>query len=411
MFHSADGDPEETVSAGDGSLANSSKLRSYGRQWSWFSYQSKGTNLTASRFGAVLCVLATSALVLSGCNSDNKATGPGASSGANVSCGGKKTLKASGSTAQANAMARFVKAFEQACPGQTLDYTANGWGAGISEFTGNQTDFGGSDSELLPPEYAAAQQRCGSPAWNLPVVFGPIAISYNVQGVNSLTLDGSTAAKIFNGAIAAWNDPAIAALNSGVNLPAEPIRVIFRSDESGTSDNFQKYLDTASNGAWGKGAGKTFKGGVGEGAMGNDGTAAAVKRTEGAISYNEWSFAQEQHLGVAKIITSAGPDPVAITADSVGKTIASAYIIKEGNDLPLDTISFYRPNQPGAYPIVLATYEIVCSKYPDPQVGTAVKAFLQSTIGAGQNGLADNGYVPIPDSFKSRLSTAVNAIA
>jgi phosphate transport system substrate-binding protein len=328
-----------------------------------------------------------------------------------VSCGGKQTLKASGSTAQANAMARFVKAFEQACPGQTLDYTANGSGAGISEFTGNQTDFGGSDSELLPPEYAAAQQRCGSPAWNLPVVFGPIAISYNVNGVNSLTLDGTTAAKIFNGAIAAWNDPAIAALNRGVNLPAEPIRVIFRSDESGTSDNFQKYLDTASNGAWGKGAGKTFKGGVGEGAMGNDGTAAAVKRTEGAISYNEWSFAQEQHLGMAKIITSAGPDPVAITAEAVGKTISSAYIIKEGNDLALDTISFYRPNQPGAYPIVLATYEIVCSKYPDPQVGTAVKAFLQSTIGAGQNGLADNGYVPIPDAFKSRLSTAVNAIA
>jgi phosphate transport system substrate-binding protein len=308
-------------------------------------------------------------------------------------------------------MTRFTKAFEQACSGQTLNYTPNGSGAGINEFNGNQTDFGGSDSPLIPNEYAAAQQRCGSAAWNLPVVFGPIAISYNVNGVNSLTLDGTTAAKIFNGAIAAWNDPAIAALNRGVNLPAEPIRVIFRSDESGTSDNFQKYLDTASNGAWGKGAGKTFKGGVGEGAMGNDGTAAAVKRTEGAISYNEWSFAQEQHLGMAKIITSAGPDPVAITAESVGKTISSAYIIKEGNDLALDTISFYRPNQPGAYPIVLATYEIVCSKYPDPQVGTAVKAFLQSTIGAGQNGLADNGYVPIPDAFKSRLSTAVNAIA
>ena len=365
-----------------------------------------------NRFSAVLCVLATGALVLSGCGSDNKASSPSASSGANVSCGGKQTLKASGSTAQQNAMTRFANAFEQACPGQTLNYTPNGSGAGISEFIGNQTDFGGSDSELLPPEYDAAQQRCGgSPAWNLPVVFGPIAITYNVNGVTSLILDGPTAAKIFNGAIAAWNDPAIAALNPGVALPAEPIRVIFRSDESGTSDNFQKYLDTASGGAWGKGAGKTFKGGVGEGAKGNDGTAAAVKNTEGAITYNEWSFAQAQHLSMAKIITSAGPDPVAISADSVGKTIATAFIIKNGNDLALDTISFYRPNQTGAYPIVLATYEIVCSKYPDPQVGMAVKAFLQSTIGAGQNGLADNGYIPIPDAFKSRLSAAVNAIA
>jgi phosphate transport system substrate-binding protein len=308
-------------------------------------------------------------------------------------------------------MTRFIDAFERACQGQTLNYTPNGSGAGISEFTSNQTDFGGSDSELLPPEYAAAQQRCGSPAWNLPVVFGPIAITYRVQGVNSLTLDGPTAAKIFNGGITTWNDPAIGALNAGVSLPAEPIHVVFRSDESGTSDNFQRYLDTASEGAWGKGAGKTFKGGVGEGAKGNDGTAAVVKGAEGAITYNEWSFAQAQHLDIAKIITSAGPEAVELNADSVGKTIASAFIVKEGNDLALDTISFYRPNQPGSYPIVLATYEIVCSKYPDPQVGMAVKAFLQSTIGTGQNGLANNGYIPVPNELKLRLTTAVNAIA
>jgi phosphate transport system substrate-binding protein len=366
--------------------------------------------LKVNRFSAVLCILATSGLVLSGCGSGDHARN--ASAGAKVSCGGQKTLKASGSTSQANAMTRFVNAFEQACPGYTLNYTPNSSGAGISEFASSQTDFGGSDSPLVPSEYAAAQQRCGgSPAWNLPVVFGPIAITYNVKGVTSLNLDGPTAAKIFNGGITIWNDPAIQALNAGVTLPAEPIRVVFRSDESGTSDNFQRYLDTASGGAWGKGAGKTFHGVLGEGAEGNGGTAAAVKAAEGAITYNEWSFAQAQNLDMAKIITSAGPDPVAITADSVGKTIATAFIIKEGNDLVLDTISFYRPNEPGSYPIVLATYELVCSKYPDSQVGMAVKAFLQSTIGAGQKGLVDNGYVPIPDSFKSRLSTAVNAIA
>jgi phosphate transport system substrate-binding protein len=374
----------------------------------------RGTKLKLDRVGAALSVLTAGALVLSGCGSDKNASGGGAttstSSSANVSCGGKKTLKASGSTAQANAMTRFVNAFEQACPGQTLNYTANGSGAGISEFTGNQTDFGGSDSPLAQNEYAAAQQRCGSPAWNLPVVFGPIAITYNVNGLTSLNLDGPTAAKIFNGGITTWNDPAIQALNSGVALPAEPIHVVFRNDQSGTTDNFQKYLDTASNGAWGKGAGKTFNGGVGEGAKGNDGTSAAIKATEGSITYNEWSFAQGQHLNMAKIVTSAGPDAVAISTDSVGKTISGATVSGQGNDLVLNTTSFYKPTQPGSYPIVLATYEVVCSKYPDSQVGTAVKAFLQSTIGAGQNGLADNGYIPIPDAFKSKLSTAVNAI-
>jgi phosphate transport system substrate-binding protein len=373
-----------------------------------------GIRLKLNRFGAAMSILAAAAVALSACDGDDHAAGGSATTGASpakVACGGKPTLRASGSTAQANAMTRFVKAFEQACPGQSLNYTANGSGAGISEFLGNQTDFGGSDSPLNKDEYAKAQQRCGSPVWNLPVVFGPIAIAYNVNGVTSLNLDGATAARIFNGGITGWNDPAVSALNPGVTLPAEPIRVVFRSDESGTTDNFQRYLDTASNGAWGKGAGKAFNGGVGEGARGNDGAAAAVKSTEGSITYNEWSFAQAQHLNMAKVLTSAGPDPVAISPDSVGKTISAAWFISRGNDLALDTISFYRPNQPDAYPIVLATYEIVCSKYPDPQVGTAVKAFLQRTIGAGQDGLADNGYVPIPQEFKSRLSTAVDAVS
>jgi phosphate transport system substrate-binding protein len=380
--------------------------------------------LKPNRFRAALSVLATGALLLSGCCSENKAgsTAGGSSASAaggsataavlprKVDCGGTKTLRASGSTAQANAMTRFVIAFEQACPGQTLNYTPNGSGAGISEFTGNQTDLGGSDSPLAQNEYSAAQQRCGSPAWNLPVVFGPIAITYNVKGLTSLNLDAPTTAKIFNGGITTWNDPAIQGLNTGVSLPAEPIHVVFRNDQSGTTDNFQKYLDAASNGAWGKGTGKTFNGGVGEGARGNDGTSAAIKATEGAITYNEWSFAQRKNLSMAKIITSAGPDAVAISADSVGKTISGAAVTGQGNDMVLDTVTFYNPTQPGAYPIVLATYEIVCSKYRDPQVGAAVKAFLQSTIGAGQNGLADNGYIPVPDAWKVFLGSAVDAI-
>lgn len=362
----------------------------------------------------MLGVLATGALVLSACGSNPEVSGGSATEGtgaSDVSCGGKATLKASGSTAQANAMTRFINAFQQACPGQTLNYTANGSGAGISEFTGNQTDFGGSDVPLNSDEAAAARERCGSPAWNLPVVFGPIAVTFNLSSVSSLNLDGPTLAKIFNGTITKWNDPAIQALNRGFTLPGEAIHVVFRSDESGTTDNFQRYLEAASNGAWGKGAGKSFQGGVGEGARGNDGTSAAIKTTQGSITYNEWSFAQAQQLSIASIITSAGPDPVVISGDSVGKTIAGATISGKGNDLVLDTNSFYLPKRAGSYPIVLATYEIVCSKYPDSQVGTAVKAFLQSTIGAGQNGLTDNGYVPIPDEFKTRLSTAVNAIA
>jgi phosphate transport system substrate-binding protein len=152
---------------------------------------SKGIELKLNRFGVVLGILATGAVMLSACGSDHNATGGSATTGtssAKVTCGGKPTLKASGSTAQGNAMTRFVKAFEQACPGQSVNYTPNGSGAGISEFLGSQTDFGGSDSPLSKDEYDKADQRCGSPVWNMPMVFGPIAIAYNVNGLTSLNL-------------------------------------------------------------------------------------------------------------------------------------------------------------------------------------------------------------------------------
>lgn len=396
----------------------------------WHSQHRRGTwphdegQLTVSRripkarsIASAVAVSAVAVLLLAGCGSDNNAAAPsgsasGGAGGSTVSCGGKSALKASGSTAQANAMTRFIAAYEAACPSATLDYTSNGSGAGVSEFIGNQTDLGGSDSPLDPAkgEVTAAQKRCGSPAWDLPVVFGPLAITYNVKGVKDLILDGPTAAKIFNGKITTWDDAAIKKLNPSASLPSEKINVIYRNDESGTTDNFQKYLTGASDGAWTQGVGKTFNGGVGEGAKGNEGTSAAIKTTEGSVTYNEWSFATSQNLAQAEIITSAGPDPVKITTDTVGKTIEGAKVKGSGNDLVLDTSTFYKPTATGAYPIVLATYEIVCSKYSDADTGKAVKAFLQSTITSGQSGLADNGYIPLPAAFQSKLATAVAAI-
>ena len=364
--------------------------------------------MNLDRSGAAVSILVASALICSACGSNHSSPPPYASS-AKVDCGGRQALTASGSTAQANAMTEFVSAYQKACSGHTLNYTPNGSGAGISQFLGNQTDFAGSDTPLSADQYAQAKQRCGSDAWHLPAVFGPIAVTYNLNAVDNLVLDAPTLAKIFNGTITRWDDPALAALNG--SMPSEPIHVVHRTDQSGTTDNFQQYLQAASGGAWTKGAGKTFVGGVGQGAAGNEGTSSVVKNTEGAITYNELSFAQQQRLFAAQIKTPASPDPVRIGNDTVGKTIAQAKITGQGNDLVLDISSFYNPTQPGIYPIVLATYEIVCSKYPDPEVGKAVRAFLQSTIGPGQAGLADSGYIPLPTAFDSRVSAAVNAIS
>ncbi|MBY0443496.1 MAG: phosphate ABC transporter substrate-binding protein PstS [Mycobacteriaceae bacterium] len=367
-----------------------------------------------NRTGAVWSLLAAGVLVLSGCDSKDQSPASGSQAASDeVDCGGKKDLHASGATAQENAMEQFVHAYAHACPGYTLHYKANGSGAGIADFITSKTDLAGSGDPLNPatdqPERAA--RRCGSPAWNLPAVFQPIAITYHIDTVNSLNLDGPTTAKIFNGSITRWNDPAIKALNTGISLPPIPIHVIFRSDQSANSSNFQQYLEAASHGAWGKGAGQMFLGGVGDGAIGDSGTSAAVARIDGSISYNEWSFAVGKELNMVQIITSASPDPVAITVASVDKTISGAKIEGRGNDLVVDTSSFYKPTQPGAYPIVEVTYEIVCSKYPDSAVGKAVRAFMQAAIGPGQDGLDQYGSIPLPRLLQERLATAVNAIS
>jgi phosphate transport system substrate-binding protein len=368
-----------------------------------------------NRAGAVVSLLTAGALVSAGCGSTTHASSS-APSPAPVQCGGKKQLKASGAAAQENAMEQFVYAYVHACPGYTLDYNANGSGAGVTDFVSNVSDLAGSGDALDPSkgQVDRAAQRCGSPAWDLPTVFEPIAVTYNVNGVNSLKLDAPTLAKIFNGGITRWDDPSIKALNPGTNLPSTPIHVFFRSDQSGDTSNFQQYLVAASNGAWGKGAGQTFNGGVGDGGAGDDGTSAQVQSSDGAITYNEWSFAVGKQLNMAEIITSAGPDPVSITTDSVSKTIAAATFKGQGSDLRdlvVDTSSFYKPTQPGAYPIVEPTYEIVCSKYPDSATGAAVKAFMQAAIGPGQVDLDQYGSIPLPTAFQSKIAAAVNAIS
>ena len=367
------------------------------------------------RHGAVLAMVAAAALALTACGSNPTPAGGGgggASTGPAVDCGGKQNLSAEGSSAQKNAIDVFVQAYQQKCSGANVAYNPTGSGAGVKQFNAGLVDFGGSDSALNAAngEVAAAQTRCkGNPAWNLPMVFGPVALGYNVPGVTDLVLNGEVTAKIFNGGIKTWNDPAIAALNSGKTLPAQPISVIYRSDQSGTTDNFQQYLTAAGKGAWTQAAGKTFNGGVGTGSQGSAGVAQAISGTPGTIGYIELSYAQDNKLAMAQLDSGSGP--VALTADSVGKAISGAKVTGEGNDLRLDLKSVYGGNTAGAYPLLLATYELVCSKGYDAPVAQAVKAFLTTAATTGQAQLPAAGYAPLPAEFQTKLLTAVQAIS
>ena len=374
-----------------------------------------------SSLGKMLGVTASAAMIaaLSACGSDNNAAAPSSSAssssgasaqaGSAADCGGKDTLTAEGSTAQQNAIGVFNQVWGQKCPGKNLSYNPTGSGAGVNQFIAGQVDFAGSDSALSKDQPAEAAKRCGgNPAWNLPLVFGPVALAYNLPGVDKVVVNADVLAKIFTGAVTTWNDPAIAALNAGATLPDTKITPVYRSDSSGTTDNFQKYLSTAAPQTWTKGAGKEFQGGAGEGAQKSAGVVQAVAATPGAIGYVEKGFATQASLPMAQIDTGSGA--VELTDASAGAAIAGAKFAAEGNDLALDLNSIYGTTAPGAYPLVLATYEIVCSKGYPADTAAAVKSFMTVAANDGQAGLSAAGYSPLPDAFKQRLLTAVAAI-
>jgi phosphate transport system substrate-binding protein len=372
-------------------------------------------NSIGKTLGTTLSATAIAALALSGCGSDNNSgssssSAASGSSSAAADCGGKNSLTGEGSTAQQNAIAEFNKVWGQVCSGKTLAYNPTGSGAGVDQFIAKQVDFAGSDSALSDEQAPKAAERCGgNPAWNLPLVFGPVAMAYNVDGVDKLVLNGETLAKIFQGQIKKWNDPAIAALNSGATLPDTDIKPIYRSDSSGTTDNFQKYLAAAAPAAWTKGAGKEFQGGAGEGAQKSSGVVQAIQATPGSIGYVEKSPAAAAGLSYAEIDSGAGA--VALTDDSTAQAVAAAKVKGQGNDLILDLDALYASKDAGVYPLVLATYEVVCSKGYDADTAAAVKSFLTVSANQGQASLSPAGYVALPDAFKERLLKSVDAIA
>jgi phosphate transport system substrate-binding protein len=369
------------------------------------------------RITSVTGIALAGTLALTACGSDNNATASPAAGNARTTTAADcatGTLNAEGSSAQKNAIEQAITDFQTACSGATLNYNPTGSGAGIKQFIAGQVDFAGSDSALKDAasagsttiEQAAADKTCGSPAWNLPMVTGPIAVAFNVKGVDKLVLTPAVTAKIFSGAITKWDDPAIAAINSGVKLPAEAIKVFFRSDESGTTENFTKYLHAAAAADWSADPAKKWSG-KGEGKEKSAGVANAVKSTEGGITYAEWSYAKDNKLGIASIDNGAGA--VELTGDTVGKAVGVATQSGDGNNIKLKLD--YATKEAGAYPILLVTYEIVCSKAKDPAKAKLVKAFLKSFAApAEQTKLQDIGYAPLPASVQSKVAAAIDAL-
>lgn len=381
-----------------------------------------------SRLVPLAALFAAGSVALAGCSSSSSAsktttppaggsststgtTAPSSTSGGGaVKCATGK-LDAAGSTAQTNAMDGWRKAYQQACSGATINYTPSSSGDGVTAFTNASIDFAGSDSALDPSagEVAKATKRCKSTPLDLPMVVGPIAIAYKLKGVDKLTLTGPVVAQIFLGKIKTWDDPAIKKLNSGATLPSTKITPFFRSDSSGTTKNFEKYLQATASSIFKSEPDKDSSkaGFAGQGKAKSQGVAAAISATEGGVGYVEYSFAVGASLSTAAIDNGGGA--VDLSPDTASAAAGTATVTGTGKDLTLKID--YAQKTPGSYPLILVTYEIVCTKYSDPAVGTLVKNFMDYTANGGQTSLKQEGYAPLPASLQTKVKASIASIS
>jgi phosphate transport system substrate-binding protein len=321
------------------------------------------------------------------------------------------TLKGAGSSAQESAMDAWRAAFQSDNSGVTVNYDPSGSGAGVEQFNAGALDFAGSDSALDPEkgEVDAAKERCGgTEALEVPDYVSPIAVVYNVEGLDQLNLSAKTISAIFDGKIKKWNDAAIKAENPDATLPSTDISPVHRSDESGTTKNFTDYLEKAGDGSWSYPADKVWPIKSGEAANGTSGVIAAVKAGKGSIGYADESQAGD--LAVASI--KVGDAYVAPSAEGAAIALEASPVDDTRTEGDLAVKVDRTTTAAGAYPLMLTSYLIACPTY-DGDKADLVKAFLSYIVSTGgqQESATNAGSAPLPDTLQKKAADIIDTIA
>ncbi len=354
----------------------------------------------------------TVGLALTSCAANEASAGSGGSSSSSSSSGGSLsgTLNDVGSSAQANAQDSWRQAFQGANSGVTINYDPQGSGAGRTAFLNGGAQFAGSDSALKDEELSGTFKLCkaGTKGIDLPVYVSPIAVVYNVEGVDGLNLDAATLAKIFSGRITTWDDPAIAALNKDAKLPSANIDPVYRSDKSGTTNNFTDYLHQVAPSDWTAEANDVFPFKTGEGALKGSGVVSAVTNGKNTIGYVDKSAAK--NLSIAKI--KVGDAFVEPTEEGASKIAASSPIAegREANDI---VVQIDRTTTDSAeYPLTLVSNLIACQTYSDAKVGALVKAYASYVASdEGQQAAAKAaGSAPLTGALADKVTAAAASI-
>jgi phosphate transport system substrate-binding protein len=356
--------------------------------------------------GAVVAM----ALSLAACSSSSSTPAAGSSGSGSAPAAGSSsssaavsgTIKAAGSTFQTNLQQAAISAFKSVQPNITVDYDPVGSSTGRADLYSNSVLLAGSDSPI--PSKEASKVPSGSTVLYFPVQIGPIAIAYNLSGITGLKLDAPTLAKIFEGQIKTWDDPAIKALNPGLNLPGTSITLAVRSDGSGTTANFSQYLVDAAGSAWTLGTGSTISWpSTAHAGDGGSGLAQIVKTTPGAIGYVDFSTATASGLSAASIKNSAG----SYVAPSPAGAAAAATHVTAKSDLTFLTV-----DEPGAtsYPITYQSWDLVYAKQPNATDVQLLQAYLGYLLGPGQQLLTPLNLAPLPASIDAAAKAQLSQI-
>jgi phosphate transport system substrate-binding protein len=306
---------------------------------------------------------------------------------------GSGSLSGAGATFPAPFYNQAFYQYSSKYPNVAVNYQAIGSGGGIKQFTAGTVDFGASDVPMTATELAAAGGD--SALIEMPTILGVESIAYNLPGIDRLQVDGPAIAGIFLGKVKTWNDPALAALNPGVNLPNKPITVVHRSDGSGTTYGFTDYLAKVSP-DWksGPGVGKSVNWPVGIGASGNQAVAQAVQSTEDAVGYVELAYVIQSHMQQAYVRNSAGKY---LQASAPGATAAAA-----GNS-SFSATNFSITNMDGAdaYPIASFSWLFLKKSYSDAQKAKAIVYLFKWLVTDGQSLGAPLDYAPLPSAVQA----------
>lgn len=359
--------------------------------------------MNVSRIGAVGAIALAGSLVLAGCATNETPT-PADSGEASTLSG---TIAGAGASSQGSAEEAWIAAFQQANTGVTVTYDPTGSGAGREAFIGGGVAFAGSDSSLSDDEIAGGFAGCVDDSFiQVPAFIDPIAVIFNIDGVDELNLDAPTLAGIFKGTITDWSDPAIVALNEGWSVSG-PITAVHRSDDSGTTKNFADYLNQVAPEVWDAKPADPFPYQTGTGAAKTSGVVDAVSNGANSIGYVSASAAKD--LSTAKI--KVGDEFVSYTPEAAAEVVAGSPAADNASDTNLAIKLNRKTDNAAEYPLVLVSYLIACGEYEDATTAELTKAYIGFvTSEEGQEIAAGVGAAPLSAEQIEAVQAVVETI-